>query len=524
MLETPPAPVVDDQWIPDDDEPRARLSFFRVLLALALFVGVVGGTGLVVRAHLVGSSASTTPTWFAPYVDATLTPTYSFQTPTSNPAEQVVLGFVVSAPNAACTPSWGAVATLPEADQKFAIGARIAELTQEGARALVSFGGRDHKDLAVACTDVNALAKAYETVIENYRLRAIDLDVEGPALDDVTTVKRRATAIRMVQDWATQNHRQLSVWLTLPVDTSGLQGNGLSVIDSMLRDRVDLAGLNVMTMDFSTVPTTSSGMLDDVEHATTASQRQFADIERSYGVDSQTATSWQRIGVTVMIGQNDVAGERFTVDNAQGLVGFAKQVGLGRVSMWSLNRDHQCGSSFAQVGLQSNTCSGTVQGQLAFAHLFSQFNQVATGPEASAAPPTPDTNPADAPYPLWAPNASYQTGYKIVREGYIYQAKWYNAAQDPATQFQYAWETPWELLGPVLPGMHAQTPPTLPPGTYPTWSTSKSYVAGDRVMLNGLAYQAKWANLAASPTDALADPGGSPWQSLTAIPGEPSSN
>ena len=35
-------------------------------------------------------------------------------------------------------------------------------------------------------------------------------------------------------------------------------------------------------------------------------------------------------------------------------------------------------------------------------------------------------DPAHVPFPIWNPAASYPTGYKIVREGYVYQAKWYN--------------------------------------------------------------------------------------------------
>ena len=53
--------------------------------------------------------------------------------------------------------------------------------------------------------------------------------------------------------------------------------------------------------------------------------------------------------------------------DAQGLVGFASRDHLGRVSMWSLNRDSQCGSSFPEIGLLSNTCSGTAQSGLQFA-------------------------------------------------------------------------------------------------------------------------------------------------------------
>ena len=45
------------------------------------------------------------------------------------------------------------------------------------------------------------------------------------------------------------------------------------------------------------------------------------------------------IGVTPMIGLNDVTTETFTQQDAEQLLAFAHQRGLGELSMWSLNRD-----------------------------------------------------------------------------------------------------------------------------------------------------------------------------------------
>jgi hypothetical protein len=48
----------------------------------------------------------------------------------------------------------------------------------------------------------------------------------------------------------------------------------------------------------------------------------------------RAAQVWLRLGVTVMIGQNDIRGERFTVANARGLTAFA-----GRYHLVSLAPD-----------------------------------------------------------------------------------------------------------------------------------------------------------------------------------------
>jgi chitinase len=506
----------------EDDDARPRLSPVRVAIAVVLVAAAAGGGALTVRNRLTASAAPTGGTWFAPYVDATLTPTYAFQNPADSTARQVVLGFVVSQPGAPCAPSWGATGSLSDADQTIALGSRVAELSQEGATAIVSFGGKAHTDLAAGCADAAGLTRAYQSVIDAYRLHVIDLDIEGAALDDFPAQQRRVAAIAAIEAAARDHHQPLSVWLTLPVEPTGLQDNAISVIDSMLAGHVSLAGVDVMAMDFATPPPVGQSMLAQVEQAASAAQHQVADQFRRYGVKLLSAQTWQRIGVTVMIGQNDIAGERFTVADAQGLAAFATRTGLGRISMWSLNRDRQCGSAFAQVGVSSNLCSGTPQATLAFSHEFGQFNGTATAAAASVtAPPPAVTDPANAPYPLWSPTAPYPAGYKVVRQGYVYEAKWYNSGEDPVTQVQYSWQSPWDLLGPVLPTDRAPTPVTTPGSDYPLWSTATRYVTGDRVTYQGLPFSAKWPNQGASPGGAAGDPFGSPWHPLYVIPGEP---
>lgn len=512
--------------VPEDGEARREISLLRVFGAVVLVAALVYG-GVVGVRYKLSTAGAKGSSWFAPYVDATLTPTYPFQSASADPARQVVLGFVVSDPHAPCTPSWGAAYTMRQADQSLALATRVAELRRRGAGAIVSFGGKSHTALAVGCKSLSSLTSAYQAVIDHYQLHTVDFDVEGKALSDFGAERRRAAAVRALQVAARQRHQRLRVWLTLPVEPSGLQDNALSVIDSMLRARVEIAGVDVMAMDFSQPPKAGQSMLSLVERSLGAAHQQLATQLAHYGVHLRSPQVWERLGATVMIGQNNLKGERFTIADAKGLAGFAGRVGLGRVSMWSLNRDSQCGSTFAKAGILSNFCSGTPQSRLEFSHVFNRLSGVASrGAGASAAlvrPPRADTNPANAPYPLWSPTTPYQTGYKVVRSGYIYQAKWYNAGQDPAAEVQYSYQTPWELLGPVLPSDHAPKIKTLAPGTYPAWSVSHRYAAGDRVLFHGLAYQAKWFNQGASPGSEAAAPSASPWKPLFSIPGEPSS-
>jgi cellulose synthase/poly-beta-1,6-N-acetylglucosamine synthase-like glycosyltransferase len=503
-------------------ESRRRLSLLRVLVAL-IVLGGVGYAGLVGVQSRLASTTVVHQTWFAPYVDVTLTPTYQFQSSTADLARQTVLGFVVAEPGAACTPSWGAAYTLAQANQSLALSSRIAQLAQDGAQPIVSFGGQAHTSLDVACTSVSGLARAYQSVIDAYQLTAVDLDIEGAALNNFAAEQRRAAAVADLEQAARAAHRQLSVWLTLPVEPSGLQGNAISVISSMLRDHVSITGINVMTMDFTHAPAAGSTMLTSVQSALKSTHAQLASLFPRYGIRLRSQQIWQRLGATVMIGQNDITGENFTVPDAEGLVSFAGSTHLGRISMWSLNRDSQCGSSFPETGLLSNTCSGTAQSSLQFSQVFGQLHGV-TSVTASAGdvqPAVANTDLADAPYPQWSATGNYPDEYKVVEDGEIYEAKWFNTGDDPQAQVQYAWQTPWELLGPVLPGNHAPVIATPSAGAYPAWSIGTQYKGGDKVVYHGLPYAAKWDNQGVSPQDATSDPADSPWKALYKVPGEP---
>lgn len=518
----------DDRWrmpAPDgpypDDEPKRRLSILRILMALVLLGGSAYGIYTLAKRQL-STETTIQKTWFAPYVDVTVPPVYQFQSTSADPARQTVLGFVVNRSGQQCTPSWGSAYTLSQADQTLAVGPRIAQMQQDGAQPIVSFGGAANTSLAVSCPSAPALVTAYQSVISRYHLATIDLDVEGAALGNFAANERNAAAIAGLERAARTRHQHLAVWLTLPVEPSGLQDNALSVISAMLSNHAVLAGINVMTMDFNQSPSQGTTMLDLVEQALTATHGQLAGLLPRYGISLNSAQIWQWIGATVMIGQNNIRGQIFTTADASGLTAFAAHTGLRRVSMWSLNRDSQCGSSFPEIGLQSNSCSGTAQSGLEFAGIFSHLSGSAAAIQTAAAPVVaakPDTNPANAPYPLWSPTEQYPAGYKVVEAGEIYQAKWFNSADDPAAVAQYAYQTPWELIGPVLPTDHA---PTIQRGArrFPAWSLGTSYAAGAKVRYQGLAYVARWANQGSTPVFGGAA-SASPWQPLYTIPGEP---
>ncbi len=96
-------------------------------------------------------------------------------------------------------------------------------------------------------------------------------------------------------------------------------------------------------------------------------------------------------------------------------------------------------------------------------------------------------------------------GEKVVWQHYIYIAKWWTEGNVPNNPVLQSWQTPWTLIGPVLPGERPISQPTLPKGTYPAWSGTAVYQAGQRVIFQGVPYQAKWWNQGGSLGERHAD-------------------
>jgi len=142
--------------------------------------------------------------------------------------------------------------------------------------------------------------------------------------------------------------------VTLPVLPTGLVQAGLNVVNA-----VHGAGqhplVNVMAMDYGSFYDNGGNMLLSAQQAAQATRNQTGDT----------------IGVCPMIGQNDTAGEIFTLSNASSLTSWARgQSYIGRLSFWSLGRDN--GGCPGQTWA-SPTCSGVSQSTWAFSAAMRGF-------------------------------------------------------------------------------------------------------------------------------------------------------
>jgi chitinase len=491
------------------------------MLAIFGLAVIITGSVFGMKQYNASRSATSHDPWFASYVDVTSTPTYAFEQLGETDHKDVVLSFIVASPTKGCTPTWGGAYSLDKAGSSLDLDRRIARLKQLGGHVAVSFGGLRNDELALKCNSVTELVDAYKSVIDRYELNTIDLDLEQGGLTNTTAGARRAEAVAKLQADQRKAGKNLAVWVTLPVAPQGFSEAGTSGIAQLLDKGVDLAGVNAMTMDYGESRGKMS-MIDATKKALTQAHRQLGILYERAGTHLNSATLWSKLGATPMIGQNDEESEVFTLKDAKDLNKFARSHGMARMSMWSANRDITCGSNYVDLKVVSDSCSGVKEDSGSFAEaLGSGFKGslaksagLVTSKERKSAKQLKD-DPKNSPYQIWDEDGTYLEGTKVVWHHNVYQAKWWTQGDMPDSPVLQSWETPWELIGPVLPGEKPVKQQTLPAGTYPEWDGVVNYDAGQRVLYKGIPYQAKWWNQGASPAAASSSPDTSPWVPLT---------
>jgi hypothetical protein len=325
----------------------------RALLGCALLAGTVCplyGCGVAARSRAPGSGGVQPPggsAVFSPYVDVTLSPPFDLAgvAPDAG-ARQLTLAFVTAA--GACQPSWGG----SEAISSPAVADPASRLRAAGVALRVSFGGAAGVELAASCTSVARLAAAYAAVLIRYRARAVDFDLEGAVLENRPAMARRALALARLQSLI---GRPLDVSLTLPASPHGLTASGLAAVRAMLDAGVHVHTVNLLAMDYG-APVARGAMGAAAIAATSGAHIQLMRL-------GGALSSWKALGVTVMVGLNDTAGEVFTLRDAREVERFAATQGLGLVSLWSLARDNPCTGSPSVADL---TCSGVGERPYAF--------------------------------------------------------------------------------------------------------------------------------------------------------------
>ncbi|PEV70065.1 fibronectin type III domain-containing protein [Bacillus thuringiensis] len=307
---------------------------------------------------------------FAPYVDNGMNPQNLLKYAQETNTSFFTLSFIVADKNG--NPVWGGSHT-PIGDGN--LDDQIKQIRKIGGDVKVSFGGANAgnipglgADLAAAITDVNKLKDAYKSVINTLHLTHMDFDIEGVLVAHPESIERRSKAITLLQKELKAEGKDVKIGYTLPVMPYGLTNDGINVIQSAIKHDVDLNSVNIMTMDYGQQ---NQQMGQAAIDAINSLHGQLTNLYKGTIKDSDI---WKMIAVTPMIGKNDTQNETFTLNNAKELFQFAKEKGIGEISMWSVYRDKKATESW-QIGQATGDASGLPDVEDgAFSKLFSTFN------------------------------------------------------------------------------------------------------------------------------------------------------
>ncbi len=250
-----------------------------------------------------------------------------------------------------CNPAWDSSRPL----QGSADANAIAQIKAAGGQVVPSFGGWSGNKLGPNCSTPEALANAYQQVINAYGLKAIDIDIENTdEFENATVQDRILTALRIVK----ANNPGLQTIVTIPTTTTGPGWWGLRLIDQAkaLNTNIDL--ITIMPFDFG-------GGADMYASTINATNGLKEKVKSTFGLTD--AQAYNRIGISGMNGVSDQQ-ELTSLDTWTRITNWAKSNNLGRLSFWSVNRDRPCPGQPV-----NSSCSSIAQNDWDFTRVTAGF-------------------------------------------------------------------------------------------------------------------------------------------------------
>jgi hypothetical protein len=311
---------------------------------------------------------------------------------------------------------------------------QIDSLRAQGGDVIISFGGwtsdTNGTDLGNTCSSASAAAAQIESVVTTFNVTHLDFDIESNAITNATDVNRTTQALAQVRSWASSSGRQLSLSLTIPSFPSGLGQDCLNLLNTGRANGFIPDVVNIMTMDYG-----SSGteMGDAANQALDAVAGQVASV---YGIS--TSAAYAKLGNTPMIGQNDTAGEIFTLADASTVESHAAAEGIALLSFWAEGRDN---GGCPGLTTASSSCSGISQNTGDFTRAFQPFSGGTTQTTTTTTAPTTTTTTqsGSCSAPAWDSATAYTGGQSVSYNGHTWTAKWWTQGDVPGNNSQNVW-------------------------------------------------------------------------------------
>jgi hypothetical protein len=259
------------------------------------------------------------------------------------------MAFVLS--GGGCTPAWDGNRPLTGGVD----AAAIAQIRAGGGDIIPSFGGWSGNKLGPNCSSAQALAAAYQQVINAYGLKAIDIDIENSDEFESEAVQDRILgALKIVK----QDNPGIRTIITFGTSTTGPNWWGTRLVN---RAAALGAGIDVFTI----MPFDFGGHANMYQNTINAAEGLKNALKAAFGWSDDTA--YRHMGISGMNGLSDQQELTSTLTWIQ-IRDWAAARHLARFTFWSVNRDRPCPGG----GVQSS-CSGIAQPDWEFTRITAAY-------------------------------------------------------------------------------------------------------------------------------------------------------
>jgi chitinase len=250
-----------------------------------------------------------------------------------------------------CNPAWDGSSGLTGG----AHAGTIAAIRAAGGDVVPSIGGWSGNKLGPNCATADALAGAYQKVIDTFNLKAIDVDIENTdEFENYVVADRIVDALRIVK----QRNPGVTTILTFGTTPSGPNAHGIRLIQQAEAKNANIDIFAQMPFDFG-------GHADMYAATVGATEGLKNQLKSVFGWSD--AQAYAHMGISGMNGLSDQQ-ELTTPQTWTRIRDYAKEKGLARFTYWAVNRDRACPGG----GVVSH-CSGIDQQEWEFTRITAGF-------------------------------------------------------------------------------------------------------------------------------------------------------
>ncbi|MDT9700654.1 carbohydrate binding domain-containing protein [Streptomyces sp. P17] len=259
------------------------------------------------------------------------------------------MAFILS--SGGCNPAWDGNRPLTGGNDQSVINS----IRSAGGDIVPSIGGWSGNKLGPNCSTAEALAGAYQRVIDAYGLKAIDVDIENTdEFENAVVQDRILNALKIVK----ANNPGLRTIITFGTTTTGPNYWGNRLIDQARALNANIDVFTIMPFDFG-------GGADMYGNTVNATEGLKNKLKSAFGWDD--ATAYAHIGISGMNGLSDQQ-ELTSPATWTQIRDWANSRHIARLAFWSVNRDRPCPGG----GVVSN-CSGISQSNWQFTSITAGF-------------------------------------------------------------------------------------------------------------------------------------------------------